>query len=140
LFDILGGKSQHLIALNRCLVDVESGELERPWERLQALRERFPEVGMEGLSSHTELALAACAAARQQWDVFDDCLSTAAARLLARGVREPELAGLAVIAAREASQHDPERARRALDLATSLGGVERYPARAVEYDRLVGEL
>lgn len=140
LFEILGGKNQQLVALNLCLVDVESGELDRPCSKLEELRRQFPEIGMEGLIAHAELALASCAAASEDWAMFDEYVNAASQRLILHGVRDPELAGLAVIAAREASAHDAARARRALDLATELGGVERHPARNAEYERLVDEL
>lgn len=132
LFDILGGKNAILVDLNLCLVDIEAGELDRPLPRLESLRTEFLELGMEGLTPHIDLAIAACCGHLVGWERYDEAFADAREKLTAAGVRDPELAGLAIIAAREVVDQSPERARAALELAEQLGGAEHHAARRVD--------
>ena len=140
LFEMLGGKNARLCTLNLCLVDVEAGELESPREELRRLCEEFPALGMEALSSHAQLALAACAAHAGDWDDYDAAFDPAAAKLRTAHVCDPELAGLAVICARECdAKSDQVRRDVAAALARDLGGVEHHETRSGELRRLAPE-
>ncbi len=126
LFEMLGGKNVQLVELNLCLVDVEAGDLTRPLDKLRQLREELPNLGMEAFRSHSDLALAACAARVGEFEDYDANFSSAAARVRATGVRDPELAGLARICANEcAARGDEERSQRASLLAEELSSTSQ---------------
>ena len=140
LFDALGGKNRLLVPLNRCLVDIEAGDLTRPFEMLVDLQDRFTEVGMDGFTPLVDLGLAACWAHRGGWNECEASLVLAIHKLAVQDVQDQELAGIAVVVACEALEGHRELARMAWDLATRLGGPDTRPSRTAQVARLVAKL
>ncbi len=132
LFDALGGKNRLLVGLNYCLVDLESGDLEAPFEHLLELKDQFPAVGMHGFTPLVDLGLAACWAAQGNWPEYERAITTAREKLATQDVRDQELAGIAVIAARAALEHGSELGRAAWELAKALGGPDLRPSRQLD--------
>ena len=132
LFDALGSKNRLLVTLNYCLVDLEAGDLSSPFASLRELQRKFPEVGMEGFTPLVELALAACRAARGEWDEYEDAVSRARLKLQGHELRDKELAGIAVIAARAALDRGSDLGRDAWEIAKALGGPDERPSRRAD--------
>lgn len=136
LFDSLGGKNRLLVTLNYCLVDLESGDLESPFDSLLELQTQFPEVGMDGFTPLVDLGLAACWAARGDWEEYEDAISSARAKVDGQDIRDQELAGIAVIAARAALDRGSQAGREAWELAQELGGPDARPGRRTDVQLL----